>query len=512
MHRSGTSALTRGLSVLGVDIGANLLAPEPGSNDTGFWEDLHVQALNVDLMSSLGYRWDSLKPLEPGLLTGPHVAPYLDRACAIIREKTLVRAIVGIKDPRMSQLLPFWLEVFGRLELPVGVVIALRNPMAVARSLQRRDGLDITKSAYLWLLHMYRAVHDSRGLPRLVVQYDDILAQPREQLARIAAVLHLRAPEAADEALREYEDHFLDRALQRTHGSLADLEKDARVPPVVGALYRLLLRASTGDADLEGREAMACLGQVAAALADLEPLLTFAGRKDAECLTLASPTGRRQVLFQVFPHVAGSYAEANVASVLVDVGGTQHVVMELPQGSPTGAIRVDPANVPCVVHLDRIVVKRLADGAVIASWVDPSETRSLSPVTDLFGLPGDQGVRFLITGGDPQFLLPDLGPAVTAQPLILETWMRVDPQFTPALASLLAAGEREINRLRLDQQDLRATLEVVYGSRSWRATAPLRRLAHAVRGVGRVVLEGAQSALSRVPGSPAGDSGAAPRA
>src|SRR5437762_1230512 len=38
MHRAGTSALTRGLTALGVDLGEHLLLPG-ADNPTGYWED-----------------------------------------------------------------------------------------------------------------------------------------------------------------------------------------------------------------------------------------------------------------------------------------------------------------------------------------------------------------------------------------------------------------------------------------------------------------------------------------
>ena len=39
MHRSGTSAVARGLKALGVDLGENLMPPVEGNNEKGFWED-----------------------------------------------------------------------------------------------------------------------------------------------------------------------------------------------------------------------------------------------------------------------------------------------------------------------------------------------------------------------------------------------------------------------------------------------------------------------------------------
>ncbi len=41
MHRSGTSAITRLLNILGADLGINLLPGAQTINEPGFWENLN---------------------------------------------------------------------------------------------------------------------------------------------------------------------------------------------------------------------------------------------------------------------------------------------------------------------------------------------------------------------------------------------------------------------------------------------------------------------------------------
>ena len=85
MHRSGTSAVTRGLMPLGVRLGEPLLPPSP-ENAKGFWEDVDVLGLNVELINALGSRWDSLCVLDPQMFDEPVTVPFLDRATALLRE------------------------------------------------------------------------------------------------------------------------------------------------------------------------------------------------------------------------------------------------------------------------------------------------------------------------------------------------------------------------------------------------------------------------------------------
>src|SRR3569623_3460976 len=70
MHRSGTSAITRGLTVLGVELGDRLMPPKENINDRGFFEDFDIKAINVALYRSLRsrQRWHSLIRVPTGEL------------------------------------------------------------------------------------------------------------------------------------------------------------------------------------------------------------------------------------------------------------------------------------------------------------------------------------------------------------------------------------------------------------------------------------------------------------
>ena len=53
MHRSGTSAITKGLEVLGVNLGDNLLPPKD-DNPKGFFEDRDLVNLNERVLEKIG--------------------------------------------------------------------------------------------------------------------------------------------------------------------------------------------------------------------------------------------------------------------------------------------------------------------------------------------------------------------------------------------------------------------------------------------------------------------------
>ena len=64
MHRSGTSAVTRGLECLGAELGDDLLPPSEAENPRGFYEDIPLLELSERVLGELGLRWDSVRLIE----------------------------------------------------------------------------------------------------------------------------------------------------------------------------------------------------------------------------------------------------------------------------------------------------------------------------------------------------------------------------------------------------------------------------------------------------------------
>jgi len=137
MHRSGTSAITRGLSALGVPLGNNLMPPVLNNNNKGFFEDLEINELNTELLTALNRAWDDLSRVPPESLQSEAVEPLKLRAIELMRTK-IGDQTFGFKNPRMARLLPFWQAVFKELDIRPFYVIAIRNPKAW-RSLCRRE-------------------------------------------------------------------------------------------------------------------------------------------------------------------------------------------------------------------------------------------------------------------------------------------------------------------------------------------------------------------------------------
>ncbi|HEY2737921.1 MAG TPA: sulfotransferase, partial [Thermoanaerobaculia bacterium] len=183
MHRSGTSAVTRVLNLMGCWAGPEgAFAPADEANPTGYWEHRDVWTLDEAVLQALGATWCQTNGFDLARLDAESRARFAERvrdfAAAMDRSGPWV-----IKDPRLCLLFPLWRPA---LERPVCILVH-RDPLPVARSLESRDGLPILHGIALWELYNREALAATRGLPRILVSYRDLLEAPLATARRLYA-------------------------------------------------------------------------------------------------------------------------------------------------------------------------------------------------------------------------------------------------------------------------------------------------------------------------------------
>ncbi|OWT74959.1 MULTISPECIES: glycoside hydrolase family 99-like domain-containing protein [unclassified Achromobacter] len=280
MHRSGTSALTRGLQVFGVDLGENLMPSVMGINDKGFWEDNDIVMLNEEILASLGSSWHSLAPISPATLPQLIAAGFVDRAVTMLAGKLGHAEYFGMKDPRLGKLQFFWNAVFERCDVRVRYVISLRHPQSVRDSLVKRNGFAPVKCYYLWAEHVVGALTDPQVCrsPRVLVDYDVLLAHPEAELAHVANVLGLPVDEAA---LADYAREFLDKNLRHAAHDPSALADDVDCPTFISELYVQLLRVARRESELDDTTVVQAIANCQARLLERESLLRLAADEES---------------------------------------------------------------------------------------------------------------------------------------------------------------------------------------------------------------------------------------
>ena len=276
MHRSGTSVVARGLQVLGVDLGDNLLAAFRGVNDKGFWEDADIIAFNEELLWTLGREWHTVTPILTNEFAEPQVDNLKQRAMELLKSKMFSISDFGLKDPRVSKLLPFWNDVFRRLCVSVSYVIAYRHPMSVVLSLEKRDGFAHEKSYLLWLQHMLAILMHTHGYNRVVVNYDRLMMEPERQLQRVANIIGQKFDPEGNE-FTVYKNNFLDDTLRHSHVRADDLRLSESVPHGVIELHNILTELADGNASSDDIDLIASIERINRRFAENYVVLRYLG-------------------------------------------------------------------------------------------------------------------------------------------------------------------------------------------------------------------------------------------
>lgn len=247
-HRSGTSAITRGLNLLGVYLGEekNIMKSLP-ENPEGFWERYDIYSLQERLLRILNIDWTTTSPLRENWHKSDEIRLLKDELATLIKNEFSGRPLWLWKDPRSCLLMPLWREVLTELDIELKVVFVVRNPLDVARSLEKRNGFTIDKGLGVWFNYTISAMKDVRGLETIYLSYDRFLDDPETELKICADWLGIERP--VDESwLPSKLACFLRPDLRHSVSGLADLNATMAPEPVI-RLYGVLLGILSGELD-----------------------------------------------------------------------------------------------------------------------------------------------------------------------------------------------------------------------------------------------------------------------
>ncbi|WP_242109620.1 hypothetical protein [Luteimonas aquatica] len=301
MHRSGTSVLARLLNLMGAYFGPEGVSTGANQeNPKGFWERRDVRALNDAVLHAVGCDWDRVLRFDAGALPQAVVADFDKRASKLILEMDAHRPWL-LKEPRLCLLMPLWRKW---LEAPVCISI-YRNPVEVASSLHRRNGIPIEAGMMLWERYVRSALQGAAGLPEVVVSHRALMRQPGEAAEALfkqleeKGVAGLRMP-----AAREVEA-FVQDNLYRERESREDLRAYAKARQL--RLFKTLEaggRPSAGTAK-QGKDEEA----LAKYEAGLPPIKTRAEEKMPETIeaTLRGQLALREQEIQFVRELSGRF-------------------------------------------------------------------------------------------------------------------------------------------------------------------------------------------------------------
>jgi len=281
--RSGTSLITRAVQALGVDLG-DRLRKGSGKNPTGFFEDRDLLEQTQRLKRLLGVRGHSVRLIEAEEWSRPEIEALKAETAEIIRRRFGDHPLWGFKHGRTIRFLPFWEDVFARLDLDVRYVLALRNVLSVARSrgkMNPRRGAQ-EKSDLEWLANVVPYFRLAARRPLAVLDYDRLLADAPAELHRIRETLGLPVGHESDRAIRDFAEGFIRPDMRHTHFSIDDVVRNERVHPLVRDAYAWLDRLARGEIDLRNQEFQQDWVRIERSVYELAPVLRHVDSVEAD--------------------------------------------------------------------------------------------------------------------------------------------------------------------------------------------------------------------------------------
>ena len=201
MHRSGTSAITRALNLLGAELGP--------TEDVGQYWERGAMRLQCDaLLAKFGGAWDCPGVMPDSWETNESVTEVEPGAASAIADYGDPEVLLW-KDPRASLTLPFWRKHLG--DDPIAIII-YRHPEEVWASLDTRNGFGPGLSFALWERYNSDALRYASGLRTVVFAYSELVKNQVEIMTQLVATLgkwgvSLRDPASTDMELRADQQH-----------------------------------------------------------------------------------------------------------------------------------------------------------------------------------------------------------------------------------------------------------------------------------------------------------------
>lgn len=410
-HRSGTSVLSRALIGVGVYFGKGLFAPR-SDNPKGFFEDEITNQLDESLLVCIERQWNSL--LLPHSVDTAVISAYQNSLAENVIRRFEGVPLWGLKDPRISRLWPYWLPVLMGAGIEPIFVLANRHPYSVASSLFTRDQMPDAQALSLWAVHQLDALEALLQHGGLVVDYDRLMDQPREELQRIACFLDVQAQLDPDEVVR-FESEFLAVNLRHTrypahavdsaayplqalcleiYGELLRLaELPSRLTPEAVAHARTLM---TGFRRELARSTvwMQAIDALQAARAKV-PKSAVGSVDSLECEA-------RLYFSEIVDGVPQPYVQSSSQATTYPVSNQRQTLrLQMPADfKPLARIRLDPANRPVALWLHHLALVQ-ADGSELWRW--NGDFGSFLNIGGLVSRIGPDGLLLLSLNDDPWF-------------------------------------------------------------------------------------------------------------
>jgi hypothetical protein len=240
MHRSGTSAITRILNLMGAELPKQLVGALPG-NEAGHWEPERLVLLHDQMLAEAGSSWRDLRPLDLAQLSADRREYYKSMIRSIIQDEFGNAYVFVLKDPRICRFITIYRAVLSELGVRIQPIIMIRNPLEVSASLSARDKMSKAYGLLLWLRHCLDAEKHTRDVGRVFVSYDQVVNDLPNVIHFLRESLDDYFPLSPNSSdINNLVFQFIRHDLRHQASSPDDIDRNALTKPWIKEAYRAL--------------------------------------------------------------------------------------------------------------------------------------------------------------------------------------------------------------------------------------------------------------------------------
>lgn len=240
MHRSGTSLTAQLLSKMNVWMGEeSQMLSRDQYNEKGYLELQELVQIDDFLLAGAGCMWYSQnKPVLDKELTGLLVSDFARNYLQNHDGK------IAMKEPRLTIMWREWVEGIRHTERAIAGVVAVRNPLEVAESLCKRDGMQQEYALCLWYRYNWECLLFAKEYPSVWVDYNEYFHNLEGVCDKIGKFIGVdwRTESAVI-------NDVVERKIR--HYNQAEQEGISWIEKAAVALYKSLTRLSEGVAGID---------------------------------------------------------------------------------------------------------------------------------------------------------------------------------------------------------------------------------------------------------------------
>lgn len=193
--------------MLGAQAPKSLMPPTP-DNPKGYWESTEIMHFNDRVLESAGTRWSDWDGFNVDWADSAAGMDFNADVSVLLETEYGAARLILIKDPRMCRLFPLWSNALREMGIEPKVIIPVRHPQEIVRSLEVRDHLTRSQASLIWLRHVLDAEYGSRKENRVFVAYSAMLRDWPQQIDRVSVLLGVKWPRWSNETIAEINEYL----------------------------------------------------------------------------------------------------------------------------------------------------------------------------------------------------------------------------------------------------------------------------------------------------------------